>query len=306
MKRSVFQSILAELNMGKRAELRVDAGDKEYIRTFLPKDRLILLGGGHVSQALCEMASMLDFEIIVVDDRPSFAHAERFPKADRIICGGFAETIACLSLRDTDYVCVVTRGHQWDRECIEAILSGEQMPYYVGLISSRRRAEGLKDLLSDEGFAVERIEQIHSPIGLSIGAVTLPEIAVSICAELVQCRRQKSYACAEGGLVQTNTDIEMLRYLAEGNEPTAILLAVFSDGSTPVKAGAMMAVNMLGKGYGTVGGGCGEAAAITRSRRIIGTGRSEMLDLDMSNEAAADSGMVCGGRMKIWIEDVTN
>ena len=306
MKRSVFRSILTELDSGRRAELRLSVDDTEFTRVFVPRDRLIILGCGHVSQALCEMASMLDFEITVVDDRPAFANTQRFSKADRIICGDFVQTIGELAIRNTDYVCVVTRGHQWDQQCIEAILSGERMPYYLGLISSRRRAAGLRELLKAEGYTAERIDQIHSPIGLPIGAETLSEIAVSICAELVQFRRQRCTTDTGDVLVQKNTDMEMLRYLADGEEPTALLLVISSGGSTPVKSGAIMAVNMLGKGYGTVGGGCGEAAAITRSRRIIGTGRREVIDLDMSNEVAADNGMVCGGSMKIIIEDVTD
>ena len=67
-----------------------------------------------------------------------------------------------------------------------------------------------------------------------------------------------------------------------------------------------MAVNRLGKGFGTIGGGCGEAAAIMRARRLIGTGASEVVNLDMTNEVAAEDGMVCGGSMKILIEDITD
>ena len=306
MKKSVFQTILADLECGRRAEMRVTAADQEYTRVFIPRDRLILLGCGHVSQALCMMATMLDFEITVVDDRPSFANAQRFPNADKIICADFSDAIRELKFRDTDYVCSMTRGHRWDQQCIEAILGKENMPYYLGLISSHRRAEGIKTLLADSGYNAERIEQIHSPIGLPIGAVTVSEIAVAICAELIQCRHQRISTSADNELVQTNTDMDMLRYLAEGNEPMAMLLVISSSGSTPVKSGAIMAVNMLGTGYGTVGGGCGEAAAITRSRRIIGTGKSELIDLDMTNEVAADQGMVCGGRMQILIEDITD
>ena len=306
MKRSIFRSILNDLNDGKRAALHINVNGKIYNRIFIPRDRLIILGCGHVSQALCKLASMLDFEIVVVDDRPSFANSQLFPVADKIICAEFTDTIRSLALHDSDYVCVVTRGHSWDQQCIEEILKAETMPYYLGMISSRHRALGLKDLLSKEGFSEDRIKQIHSPIGLEIGAVTVPEIAVSICAELIQCRRLKSYTVSENDMIQTNADMDMLHFLAEGSDHAALLTVVSSTDSTPVKSGAVMAVNMLGKGYGTIGGGCGEAAAISRSRRIIGTGKSELIDLDMSNEVAADHEMVCGGKMQILIEDITD
>lgn len=306
MKRSVFQSILDDLNRGQRAVMCVSVDGQDYTRAFVPRDRLIVLGCGHVSQSLCEMADMLDFEMIVADDRPSFANSERFPKADRIICDSFVDAIRSLEIRDTDYICVVTRGHRWDVQCIEEILSGAVMPYYLGLISSHRRASGLKDHLADEGFDPDRITQIHSPIGLPIGAVTVPEIAVSICAELIQCRRRKATDRSENELIHTNTDLSMLRYLAASDEPCAMLLVLSSGGSTPVKSGSVMAVNLLGKGYGTVGGGCGEAAAITRARRVIGTGGSEVIDLDMTADVAAENGMVCGGSMRILIDDITD
>ena len=97
----------------------------------------------------------------------------------------------------------------------------------------------------------------------------------------------------------------MLRYLAISDEPRALLTVLDSTGSTPVKSGSMMAVNALGKGFGTVGGGCGEAEAIAKARRIVGTGESVVLDIDMTNDVAAEDGMVCGGRMRILIEDIT-
>ena len=98
--------------------------------------------------------------------------------------------------------------------------------------------------------------------------------------------------------------MELLRYLAEGEEPRAMVTVLCSCGSTPVKSGSMMAVNQLGKTIGTVGGGCGEAAAINKARRLIGTGRSAVLHIDMSNEVAADNDMVCGGEMTVLIEDI--
>lgn len=96
----------------------------------------------------------------------------------------------------------------------------------------------------------------------------------------------------------------MLHYLAESEEPKAMLLVLSSDGSTPVKPGAMMAVNSLGKGYGTIGGGCSEAALMGRARKIIGSGTSCVVEVDMTNDVAAEEGMVCGGTMRVLVEDV--
>lgn len=304
MKRCEFRRILDELNHGTHAFLQIPLDTGVVTRAFVPEDRLILLGGGHVSLAVAKMAEMLDFEIVVVDDRLSFANSERFPMADRVICDSFENAIDALNIHTNDYVCVLTRGHQWDTVCVEKILKGDMMPYYFGMIGSRRRVEGMRQLLSEEGCDADRIDQLHAPIGLKIGGVTPAEIALSICAEMIQCRRRKPQLIGEV-MDQTNTDPQMLSYLANGSEPCAMLLVLSSDGSTPVKSGAMMAVNALGRGYGTVGGGCSEAAAIVQARRIIGTGERKILDFDMTDEVAADHGMVCGGMMRVLIEDIT-
>ena len=306
MDRIAFQQLTAELKNGRSAELSVNLGDRFVIRRFIPRDRLILLGCGHVSQALCRMAAMLDFEIIAVDDRPSFANTTLFPDADRVLCDSFENAIHSLAIRKSDYVCVLTRGHRWDHMCVKTILSGDHLPFYLGMIGSHRRVAGLKDCLTEEGFDPAVLEQIHSPIGMQIGAVTPYEIAVSICAELIRCRHTVPSAAPDHLLIQTNTDLKALEYLADGDKPRAMLLVLDSTGSTPVKNGAMMAVNSIGKGYGTIGGGCSEAEAMNAARRIIGTGERKILDFDMTNVVAAENGMVCGGQMTVLIEDITD
>ena len=112
-------------------------------------------------------------------------------------------------------------------------------------------------LLRDEGYDAEKLAAVHAPIGLPIGAVTVAEIAVSICAQLVEHRRALPETDWPGTLLeQTNSDLSAIRYLAESGEPKALLLVLTSTGSTTVKSGSLMAVNRLGTGYGTIGGGC--------------------------------------------------
>lgn len=302
MKATVFQEILDQLNRGESAELFLSADDKTYIRRFNRNGRLILLGCGHVSVDVYHLAKTLDFDIIAVDDRPSFANFDRFPQAE-IICDDFVSAIEKLRITDQDYVCVLTRGHLWDIQCIRAVLS-ENAPYYLGVISSKKRAEGLREILLKEGFSSDNINKMHAPIGLKIGAMTTTEIAVSICAELIQERHKKLVKPLDNQLTQTNINLDLLRYLAATDEPRALVTVLSSTGSTPVKSGSMMAVNQLGLVHGTVGGGCGEAAAINKARRILGSGKSAVMTVDMNNEVAADNNMVCGGSMTVLIEDI--
>ena len=156
MKASVFEAISESIRRGESSDLMFTVGDQEYIRKFLRNDRLIILGGGHVGLALCNMAAQLDFTITVVDDRPAFANSQRFAKAQHVICDSFESAIKAIQICRTDYVCVLTRGHRWDQHCVEAILSGE-MPHYLGMIGSRRRVAGMKETLLEKGFDAERI-----------------------------------------------------------------------------------------------------------------------------------------------------
>ncbi len=135
--------------------------------------------------------------------------------------------------------------------------------------------------------------------------MTVEEIAVSICAELVQCRRAAPSAPCENELAQTNADPALLSYLAQSPEPKALALVLSSCGSTPVKSGSLLAVNATGRIYGTVGGGCGEAEAARQARQLIGTGSARLLTVDMNNDVAADEGMVCGGTMTLLLQDLS-
>ena len=298
-----FQEILDDLEQGMTPELTKIVDGQAYTRVFLPENRLILLGGGHIAVPLCAMASMLDFAVTVVDDRITFANSERFPQAAQVICNSFAAGIADLHIRATDYVCVITRGHRWDGECLRQILSGT-LPSYLGMIGSQRRVEGLLNLLAEEGFAPEALKRIHAPIGLKINAQTPAEIAVSICGEMIAHRRKYVRKDQRISLDQTNTDYSMLQFLARSTQPKACALVLSSTGSTPVKPGAMMAIDALGNGYGTIGGGCSEAAVMVRARKIMGTGTSCVVQIDMTNEVAESEGMVCGGTMRVLLEDV--
>ena len=304
MDRAEFRRIRDRIAAGEEDRLTVEAEGRSFIRRFVPGARLILLGGGHVAKAVCAFASMVDFSVTVCDDRPAFANTERFPAAERVICDGFESAIREIGVRPADYVCVMTRGHRWDRECLETILSG-RLPGYLGMVGSHRRTAGLKQALLDAGFSREGIESLHAPIGLAIGAVTPEEIAVSICAQLIQHRHEAAGSAEEGLLEQTLAEPALLDFLADAEQPRAVMLVLSATGSTPAKPGALMAVDRVGSVFGTVGGGCAEAAAMAKARRLIGTGRQELLTVDLTNEDAAKEGMVCGGTLTILAADVT-
>jgi xanthine dehydrogenase accessory factor len=300
--RKNIEEAMENLRHNRVARLVFEAEGEEFVRVWRPKERLILLGGGHIAQPLCEVGALLGFEVVVADDRPFFANKTRFPKADSVICNSFDRAVDELNIGGEDYVCIITRGHRYDAQCLRQILSGA-MPYYLGMIGSKRRVSALKTQLTNEGFSGELLDKLNAPIGLPIYAETTAEIAVSIAAQLVEYRRGGKIN--DGCLKMKNTDEALVNYLGKGmGEDYVLALVLETKGSTPVKDGAIMAVNALGQTYGTIGGGCSEAEIITVARQMVGTGDKKIVWVDMTNDVAESEGMVCGGTMRVLLEDV--
>ncbi|GAA0122866.1 MAG: XdhC family protein [Clostridium argentinense] len=270
------------------------------------KDRLVILGGGHVALPLCEFASKTGFHVTVVDDRPEFANHLRFPWASKVICEGFEPALKKLSITDADYITIVTRGHRYDADCLRYILKYTQ-PFYLGMIGSKRRVKGLFQILEEEGYDREKISRICSPIGLDIGAVLPEEIAISILAELILYKRgsniKRSNKIIKKNIVTSDLDSDVITYLASLKESAAVVTVMNTKGSTPRSTGAKMVVNSYGKVYGSIGGGCAEKDIINIAIQIIGTGKYQVVKQDLTGDVAESEGMVCGGIMDILIED---
>jgi xanthine dehydrogenase accessory factor len=149
--------------------------------------RLIIIGAGHVGQALADLGAMLGFHVVVIDDRAAFANRERFSTAAEIIVRPFEKAIDSLKLDRSSYVVAVTRGHSFDEIALRAAL--KQKPGYIGMIGSKRRVRATLDRIEADGVEKSVLEQVHAPIGLHIGAETPEEIAVSIMAEIIRERR---------------------------------------------------------------------------------------------------------------------
>jgi xanthine dehydrogenase accessory factor len=153
-----------------------------------PRVTLLLVGGGHVSQAVARLAAEVGFSVWVVDDRERFAGPELFPSANRFLVGSIGETLRGLvpQLTPASYALVMTRGHNHDEEALYHL--ADSRCEYVGMIGSRRKIRLIFDDLIAKGVRPEAIARVHAPLGFDIGSQTVPEIAVSIVAELIACR----------------------------------------------------------------------------------------------------------------------
>jgi len=157
-----------------------------FVEPILPQPVLYIFGGGHVSMALAQAAHTAGFAIGVIDDRESFANAERFPMA-REIFTSFEDAYAKLQPNASTYLVIVTRGHKDDMRVLAWAVNTDAK--YIGMIGSKRKVISVYEALEKEGHAPEKFENVHAPVGLDIGALTPEEIAISITAELIAVRR---------------------------------------------------------------------------------------------------------------------
>src|SRR5438552_4338217 len=159
-----------------------------FFEVLRPEPRLIIAGAGYVAQALARLATSLDFRIVVVDDRRDLADPQVFGEKIQLAFGDIPQTIRELEPDEASWIVIVTRGHHLDKDALRAAL--ETHARYVGMIGSPGKIKKIfRDLLED-GITREQLAQVHSPIGLDLGAETPDEIALSIAAEMVMIRRK--------------------------------------------------------------------------------------------------------------------
>lgn len=261
------------------------------------RPRLIICGGGHVSAALVRMASLLAFDIWVIEDRPLFADNAKRQGADHVICGDYKKTLARLEPQADDYYVCMTRGHRFDTECLTEIF---RKPYaYVGMMGSKKRAVIVKKDLEEAGFSQETISGLHSPIGLAIGGQTPEEIALSVISEIVKCKNERT-GC-------TQVDNEVLNALIEASDEKYILCTIIKkNGSAPRGVGTQMLVSSDNRIIGTIGGGCAEAEVISHCRRLFRKQefKCALMDVSMNTDDAEKEGMVCGGSISVLLEQI--
>lgn len=300
--KTIYEGIDKAISLEQIYTVNTDENETVLIEPYFPKPRLIIYGGGHIAKPLCEFANRVGFLVTVVDDRPYFANTSRFPEAKEVICEDFQKSFESIEFRQSDFVVIVTRGHRHDGLVLRNIINHDVK--YIGMIGSKRRVKGLKEELISEGFSKEALENICSPIGMDIFAVTPDEIAISIVGQLISFknRRVVNNKAIKHSYPEFDKDV-ISKINNEDPMPKAILTILSSKGSVPRKAGAKMIAYLDGRTLGSIGGGCSEAEVLNKARMMMSDGSSYSIEhVDMTGEVAESIGMVCGGTMEVLIE----
>jgi xanthine dehydrogenase accessory factor len=165
-----------------------DTGASVFVEVQRRAPELLIVGGGHIAMPLAQMASLCDFAVTVLDDRPAFANRERFPTARQVMAAPLRETVRDMPMDQDTFIVLVTRGHSHDVECLLEVL--DRPVAYIGMIGSQRRVDAVFRLLEEEqGIPPEEFDRVYAPIGIAIGARTPAEIAVCIMAEMINVLR---------------------------------------------------------------------------------------------------------------------
>lgn len=275
-------------------------GQSFYYEWIGSRKRLIVCGAGHVGIALMKLAKFLGFYVIVLEDREEFAALAKETNADEVLCQDMGQSLKTLPEMQGSYYVVVTRGHAYDRLCIEEILKKSYT--YVGMMGSKGRVKRLLEEIQKDMDKREEtlpLADVHTPVGLDIGAQTPEEIAVSIMAEVIQEKNQHQ------GLIEFSS--EVLEPVARHVSPLNGVMATIIErkGSAPREVGTKIIVLDGWKVYGTIGGGIMEAQVLDAIGKMMKEKESfRIMEVDLSAKEAAKEGSICGGKVKVMLERI--
>ena len=159
-----------------------------FIDVYKNKSKLLIVGGGHVGQAIYNFASLLDFNITIFDDREEFVNDERFPLAYELIYGDIIENLRNYTVDDNTYIVIVSRSHAYDEDALEVVVNSNAK--YIGAMGSKKKVISMRSNLMEKGISEENLNKVYSPIGIKMSSGTPEDIAFSILAEIQLVRNK--------------------------------------------------------------------------------------------------------------------
>ncbi|MFC2019560.1 XdhC family protein [Chloroflexota bacterium] len=177
-----------DLSGKKKESIMICGGQMDvFLEPISSPETLYLFGAGHISQSTALMGKLLGFRVVVTDPRAEFNNRDRFPSADSLIVEQYDNAFSQLRVSHDSYIIIYTTGHAFDEVCLRFAISTEAR--YIGMIGSKKKVSEVKEHLIKLGAPKERLDAVHAPIGLKIGAETPEEIAISILAEVIKVKR---------------------------------------------------------------------------------------------------------------------
>lgn len=284
-RRTIYSS--SSVALYQNGELKYKEGEGNWdtpdlVETIKPEPHLVIFGAGHVSKAIAEIAAVLQMKVTVIDEREEVLNRERFTHNEELILESYESFLSKESTFFRPYYIIVTHGHTYDRACLEWCLKSNYT--YLGMIGSKGKVATTFSLLEKEGVSPETLKSVHAPIGLSIGAVTPEEIAISILSEIISVFRDNKYS--------VTLDPLFLERLKNARGISARI--VEKRGSAPRAVGSEIFISESGKVFGTVGGGRVEKETIDEARRMLEKGeKTKLIHYNLSSKG--DLNMICGG-----------
>ena len=175
------------MDIGKSETVDI-GGAKIFLNVYVPPPRLVIVGAVHIAQSLAPMAAMLEFDVTVVDPRGAWATTQRFPGV-KVIQDWADEAFQAMGLDVSTAVVTLTHDPKLDDPALEAALKSDV--FYIGALGSRRTHAKRKERLAEVGITEEMFARVHGPVGLSIGAKSPAEIAVSILGQIIEVRARR-------------------------------------------------------------------------------------------------------------------
>jgi len=174
-------------------ELKFTQGNNEihaFFEHIVPLPQLFIAGAGHVGKALSHLGTLLEFEVIIWDNRSDYANSDSLPEAHSHLTGTVDDSLSEFLPKKDSFIVIATHGHKYDAEVLKKVINSEAA--YIGMIGSQKKIDQIRKLSIENGWATnEQWKKIYAPIGLKIGSKTIQEIAISIAAQLIQVRNQK-------------------------------------------------------------------------------------------------------------------
>jgi xanthine dehydrogenase accessory factor len=189
---AVVSAARRAMDIGRSETVDV-GGQKVFLNVYVPPARLIIVGAVHIAQTLAPMATMIDFDVTVVDPRGAWATANRFPNV-KVVQDWADEAFQQMGLDAATAVVTLTHDPKLDDPALEAALRSDV--FYVGALGSKRTHAKRKERLMEAGITEEQFSRIHGPIGLNIGAKSPAEIAISILGQMIEVRARRLEALA--------------------------------------------------------------------------------------------------------------